>query len=289
MRAILLRPAGENALVLNAQPHPPDIELGEPTECRSSRTGRRCPCESPAAARRSRKSRSKTARTPEPFGRPQAVTRDQEPRVLIGDRERIAVDAVLGAEVAFEVGRPEIIRVGGRERAPRPDEPTGGAAAASSPTPGAPTDRRPCWSPAARRPGVAARATAGASRGPSADAGAGPRKSSRRRPPGCGADSDAAHDFGRRGRPAPPASNALEPFVAGLPTDGVAVAELGHRVEPALLIADEAFALFHGCCLQPGHRPTSVGPQRKGVTHVPGLLCYPCSRSVPTAKLIADS
>ena len=27
--------------------------------------------------------------------------------------------------------------------------------------------------------------------------------------------------------------------------------------------------------------PTSVGPQRKGVTHVPGLMCYLCTRFVP--------
>ena len=39
------------------------------------------------------------------------MTRQQEARVLIGDRERIAIDPIAGAEVAFEVGRPEIIRL----------------------------------------------------------------------------------------------------------------------------------------------------------------------------------
>jgi hypothetical protein len=52
---------------------------------------------------------------------------------------------------------------------------------------------------------------------------------------------------------------AIEPCIASLPTDVVAIAELGHGVQTVLLIADEAFALLHGCCPQPGHRPTSVG------------------------------
>ena len=78
-----------------------------------------------------------------------------------------------------------------------------------------------------------------------------------------------------------PAVVAGQPFVAGLPADGVASAELHHCVEPESVIINEAFAFFHGYRLQPGHRPTSVGPQRNGVTHVAGLMCYLCTRFVP--------
>ena len=50
------------------------------------------------------------------------------------------------------------------------------------------------------------------------------------------------------------------------------------------MIVNEAFTLFHGYRLQPGH-PTSDEPQRKGVTHVPGLMCYLCTRFVPRGRL----
>src|SRR5713101_147716 len=85
--------------------------------------------------------------------------------------------------------------------------------------------------------------------------------------------------------------NPLEPLVAGLSADVVPRAQLRHRVQVQLPIADESLTLFHGCRLQPGHRPTSVGPQRNGVTHVPGLMCYLCTRFVPVrglTRLAAD-
>jgi hypothetical protein len=37
-----------------------------------------------------------------------------------------------------------------------------------------------------------------------------------------------------------------KPFVAGLPTDVVAGAELRHRVQPDSVIPDELFSLLHG-------------------------------------------
>ncbi len=47
-------------------------------------------------------------------------------------------------------------------------------------------------------------------------------------------------------------------------------------------ISNEAFSLFHRCRLQPGHRSTSQSiPSVVGVTHVPGLFCYLCTRFVP--------
>jgi hypothetical protein len=48
----------------------------------------------------------------------------------------------------------------------------------------------------------------------------------------------------------------LEPFVAGLATDAVAGTQLHSGVQAAPIIGEEAFALLHGCRLQPGHRPT---------------------------------
>ena len=57
----------------------------------------------------SRKSRSKMGRTPDAPRRQQAVAREQVARVLVGDRQRIAVDPIAGPELAFEVGGPEII------------------------------------------------------------------------------------------------------------------------------------------------------------------------------------
>src|SRR5713101_3015178 len=44
------------------------------------------------------------------LGREQAVTAEQVARVLVGDRQGVAVDPVAGPEVALEVPRPEIIR-----------------------------------------------------------------------------------------------------------------------------------------------------------------------------------
>src|SRR4029450_9291442 len=60
------------------------------------------------------------------------------------------------------------------------------------------------------------------------------------------------------------------PFIAGLATDPVSLTQLGHRVQGQPIITNESFSLFHGCCLQPGHPPTSGGPQPSE--------CHPCSR-----------
>src|SRR3970282_1811521 len=77
-----------------------------------------------------------------------------------------------------------------------------------------------------------------------------------------------------------------QPFVAGLAADGVPCAELGHVVEPVSGIINKSSSLFHGCCLQPGHQSTSQSiPSVVGVTHVPGLMCYLCTRFVPSRGL----
>ena len=57
----------------------------------------------------SRKSRSKIGPDALALGREQAVAAEQVARVLVGDRQRIAVDPIAGAELALEVRGPEII------------------------------------------------------------------------------------------------------------------------------------------------------------------------------------
>src|SRR5439155_8857336 len=49
-----------------------------------------------------------------------------------------------------------------------------------------------------------------------------------------------------------------EPLGGGLPTDAGPGAGLDHGVQAQLVVAKEPFTLFHRCCLQPGHRSTSV-------------------------------
>lgn len=46
-----------------------------------------------------------------PFRREQAATAEEVVRVLVGDRQRIAIDAIAGPEVALEICGPEIIRL----------------------------------------------------------------------------------------------------------------------------------------------------------------------------------
>ena len=85
----------------------------------------------------------------------------------------------------------------------------------------------------------------------------------------------------------PPALiESVQPLVARFPTDAVPRTQLGHRVQRQPVIANEPLALLHGCRLQPGHRSTSQSiPSVVGVTHVPGLFCYQCTRFVPTCCL----
>jgi len=78
----------------------------------------------------------------------------------------------------------------------------------------------------------------------------------------------------------------VQPLVARFPTNAVPRTQLGHRVQRQPVIANEALSLFHGCSLQPGHRSTSQSiPSVVGVTHVPGLFCYQCTRFVPSRRL----
>ena len=79
-------------------------------------------------------------------------------------------------------------------------------------------------------------------------------------------------------RPAPIAKSvapafieSVQPLVARFSADAVPRTQFDHRVQGQLVIANEAFSLFHRCRLQPGHRSNlTIDPQRSG--------CHPCSR-----------
>ncbi len=80
--------------------------------------------------------------------------------------------------------------------------------------------------------------------------------------------------------------HTVDPLVAGLPAHVVPRAQLGHAVEVQPIVGDETFAFVHGCGLQPRHAcPRGQGLPWSSVTHVPGLECYLCTRSVPGCHL----
>src|SRR6185503_18760446 len=74
---------------------------------------------------------------------------------------------------------------------------------------------------------------------------------------------------------------SAQPLVAGLAANAEAVTELGHRPGSAATRLDELPPLVHGHGLHPRHGLTSGAATLPGVTHVPGLLCNPCPRSIP--------
>ena len=86
---------------------------------------------------------------------------------------------------------------------------------------------------------------------------------------------------------------SIQPLVARFPTNPVPRTQVGHGVQGQLMIANEAFSLFHRCRLQPGHRSTSqsipsvvVSPMFPvcSVTYVPGLYRWDDNKSLhPTA------
>ena len=82
--------------------------------------------------------------------------------------------------------------------------------------------------------------------------------------------------------------HAVEPLVPGLPGHVVPRTEFRHGVEVQTEVGDEAFPFVHGCGLQPRHAcPRGQGLPWSSVTHVPGLECHLCTRSVPTGRLTA--
>src|SRR5206468_5439602 len=113
--AVLLRRRGSGTLMLNAEPEPPDIEL------RQAMNPRRRERDAIVGADRVRQTllaeqAGDDRSHAESLGREQTVTCEQVARVLVGHRERVAVHAIAGAEVALEVRGPEIVGMDGPDR-----------------------------------------------------------------------------------------------------------------------------------------------------------------------------
>ena len=213
------------------------------------------------------------------FGGEQAVARQQIARVLIGDRQGIAVDRVARAEVALEVGRPEIVGPGGR----RGDD-AGVLVVAAAPA------LLHQSSPSQQIPG-------GADRGPVHGGMAGPQPRyelgraparvlpSRRTNQRGDLGDDAVRAVMRRPTPLAKPVGAVrliarEPLVAGLPADPVALAEFHHRIQARSQSVTNRMRLVMGAVSLQGML-TSLVSSLGGVTHVPGLMCYLCTRFVP--------
>ena len=115
VRAILLRLTGVNALMLNTQPHPPHIQV------RQAVNGLRCKRHAIVGANRQRQSvftkrALKNGTRRDCLRREETVTRQQVARMLIRNRQRIAIRPIPGTELSFEIRGPQIIRCGGRRR-----------------------------------------------------------------------------------------------------------------------------------------------------------------------------
>jgi hypothetical protein len=175
----------------------------------------------------------------------QGVTRQEVTGVLVGDGERVAIDAVAGPEVPLEVGGPEV--VGLRRR--RGDD-AGMLVVASTPA---------LLYEAAASEEIAGGADGGPVQGrlPRPQPGQELGGPSARMLPARGADHgrDVRRDaVGALMRGATAIAQtlaavlieAIEPFVAGLAADAVPRAEFDHRIQVQPVILDEALSLVHG-------------------------------------------
>ncbi len=204
---VLLGTGGQNPLVLNAQPYPPYVELREAVDADGGERHAVVDANSPGQPVLAKEAIEEGADALAP-GREQAVTAEQVARVLVRDRQRIAVDTVAGPEVAFEVRSPEVIRPGRRGRHdPGVGVATSAATLLDQPPPGQAVARR------ARgrqlQLGVPPlSASAGSCLAPNSDVAVGHHRSPPRHRPRSDADSDEELGFARAARPAPPARTA---------------------------------------------------------------------------------
>jgi len=168
--------------------------------------------------------------------------------MLIADREGIAPDAVAGGELSLEVGGPEIVRgVGGRGDDARVLMRPSSSAALDQSLPGEQIPGGAHGRP--RRLGDVGMAwrepveqLAGAPIG---------MLPSRRREQVGHVSRDPVGTVVRGVAPVPQTAPSLlavavEPLVARLPADAVAGTQLRAGVQPATIVGNEPFALFHG-------------------------------------------
>ena len=107
---MLLRSPGVDPLMVNAEAHPPDIELGEAVDAAGGKRDASVGPEGPGQAVGPEGPHENPPRA-HAMGGGQAVAGQQVPGVLVGQGQRVAVDPVAGRELALEVGGPEIIRL----------------------------------------------------------------------------------------------------------------------------------------------------------------------------------
>ena len=241
--AILLWTCGQDALVLDAQADPPDVELREPVDaCRgerdtvvgADRAGQAIFAEGAVEDRKD----------VHDLRREQPVTRQQVAGVQVGHRQRVAVDAISGLEVPLEVGTPDVVGCRGHGRHHTRMQ-------VGAPSTAFLDEATPCQQ-------VARRAHRGQDHGWEA----------RLHPlqdlpwsPGRVTTASVADGVGHHRldtmrtrlrcptaivEPVPPfLLEALDPLVARLPANSVAVAELSHAIQAKPQVLDELFSLFH--------------------------------------------
>ena len=281
VRAVVLRAARPASLVDDTEAHPPHVEIREAVDrlCGAGDTvvgpdGDR----QPVLAERSLEhgARRHGLRGEEP------AAREEEARVLIRDRQRVAVLAIARAKLSLEIGGPEVVGRR-RRRAHRPRMGRRAAAATPLHQPAAREQirhRARCW------PVVDARVSC------AEHAEQLPRAPERMRLPR--PHEEVRHRVGdpvraavRRAAPIRQPAPAIgviarKPLIADAATHAVACTELAHGEAIAQRVADELQAFLHGPRLLPWHPALAVsssGMQVRvlpmfpdyGVTHVPGL------------------
>jgi hypothetical protein len=212
---------------------------------------------------------------------------DEEARVLIGDRERVAVASIRGAELALEVGGPKVV---GLARARGDDARVRGRAPGATPV-HEPTPREEIGRGAGRGPVRHARVPVPQDAQQLARAPLRVRRAEGAQQLGK-VRRDRVRRVVRRAAPVGEATPALlgvavHPLVAYAAAHAVAGAELRHGEAVTLSIGHELQALVHRGRLRPGHRHLAHSRDamqfRGSVTYVPGLMCYRCPRAVPPA------
>src|SRR5262249_10649772 len=107
--AVLLRAGGPDALVNDTESHPPDVQRAQAVETRRG--------EGRAVVGPDRVRQTDLAKEPAEHGfgvlgpdRRQPAAGEEAAAEVIGDRERVAVAAVAGFELPFEVRGPDLVR-----------------------------------------------------------------------------------------------------------------------------------------------------------------------------------
>jgi hypothetical protein len=244
VRAVLLGLGGEDALVLNPQTQPPHVELRQAVDPSRGEGHAVVGADGAGQAILSEQSVEDGAHAVA-FRGEQAVAGEEVAGVLVGDGERVAIDAVAGPEVPLEVRGPEIVRLRRDRRdhagvlrvAPAPaflDEAAAGQEIAGGADGGPVQGRLPRSQPGQELGGAPARMLAA-------------RRADHRRD---GRGDAVRALMGRAAAIAQPLASvlleAVEPLVAGLAADAVPRAKLDHRIEIQPVILDEALSLVHG-------------------------------------------